>query len=73
MTIFNGIVNIIFYDAKDVLPLCLNSISQNDYNTFSSLHIPTKEHDNIVDENNQRESIESSRSFLIRTQDITYD
>ena len=32
-----------------------------------------KEHDNIMDKNNQREIVEFERSFLIGTQDNTYD
>ena len=32
-----------------------------------------KEHNNILYENNQRESIEFYRSFSIGTQDTTYD
>ena len=51
-TKINGNVNVICYDLKDFLTLCLGSISQNDYNNFSPLHIPMKEHDNITDENN---------------------
>ena len=40
--IINGNVNVICYDWKDVVPQCLRSISQNDYNTLSPLHIPMK-------------------------------
>ena len=69
----NGNVNVICYDYKDVIPPCLRSISQNDYNTLSPLHFPMKEHDNIMDENNQIESIESNISVSIGTQDTTYD
>ena len=32
-----------------------------------------KEHDNIMDENNRRESIEFYRSVSMGTQDTTYD
>ena len=32
-----------------------------------------KEHDNIMDENNRRESIEFDISVSIETQDTTYD
>ena len=64
-TIINGNVNVICYNSKYVVPPCLRSISQNDYNTFSPLHIPMTEHDNIMYENNQRESIEVERSVLI--------
>ena len=47
--IINGNVNVMCYDYKDVFPACLRSISQNGYNTFSPIHIPMKEHDNIMD------------------------
>ena len=50
-------INVICYYSKGLFSLCLGSISQNDYNTFSNLHFPMKEHDNIMDENNRRESI----------------
>ena len=49
--IINVSVNVICYDSKNVIPPCLSSISHNDYNNFSPLHIPTKEHDNIMDKN----------------------
>ena len=52
--IINVNVNVICYDLKYVFPLCLWSISHNDYNTLSPLHIPTKEHYIIIDENIQR-------------------
>ena len=57
-TIINGNANVIFYYSKDVVPLCLRSISHNGYITLSPLHIPMKEHDIIMDGNNQREGIE---------------
>ena len=47
-----GNANVIFYYLKDVVPPCLRSLSHNDYNNFSPLHIPMKEYDNIIDENN---------------------
>ena len=72
-TIIIGNVNVICYDSKDVVPLCLRSISYNYYITFSPLHIPMKEHDIIMDEKNQIEGIEFDRYFSIRTQDTTYD
>ena len=65
--IINGNVNVICHDSKDVLPPCLRSISHNYYNKFSPLHIPMKEHDNIMYENNQRESIEFEGSVPIGT------
>ena len=71
--IINGNVNIICYDSKDVVPLCLRCISQNDYNAFSPLHFPTKEHDIIMDKNNRRKGIEFEISIFIRTQYTTYD
>ena len=51
-TIINGYVNVICYYLKDFLTPCLRSVSQNDYNTLSPIHIPMKEHDNIMDGNN---------------------
>ena len=45
----NSSVNVICYDSKDVFTPCLSSISQNNYNNLSTLHIPMKEHDNIMD------------------------
>ena len=51
-TIINGNANIICYDSNDVVPKCLKSISFNDYNTLSPLHIPVKEHYIIMDGNN---------------------
>ena len=48
--IINRNINIICYDFKDVVPVCLRSISQNGYNNFPPLHIPMKEHDNIIGE-----------------------
>ena len=50
--IINDNVNVICYDSKDFLPPFLRSISQNADNTLSPVHIPMKEHDNIMDENN---------------------
>ena len=50
--ITNGGVNTIGYGLKDIVPPFLRSISHNDYNTLSPLHIPMKEHDNIMGENN---------------------
>ena len=43
-TIINVNANVICYYPKGVIPLCLQSISQNDSNTFSPLYIPVKEH-----------------------------
>ena len=71
--IINGNANVICYDSKDVVPLCLRSISQNDYNSLSTLHIPMKEHDIIMDTNNRKEGIESEISVSIGTKDTTYD
>ena len=57
-TIINGNVNVMCYDSKDVIPPCLRYISHNGYNTLLPLNITMKEHDNIIDEKNRRESIE---------------
>ena len=67
-----GNVNIICYYSKDGVPLCLSSIPQNYYNTLSPLHNLTKEHDIIMDGNNQIEGIEFERYVSILTQDATY-
>ena len=72
-TIINGNVNIACYDLKGFLPQCLWSMSQNYYNTFSLLNILVEEDDNITEENNRKEIIESERSVSIVTQDTTYD
>ena len=40
--IINGNVNVICYDSKDVVQMCLRYISQNNYNTLSPLNIPMK-------------------------------
>ena len=72
-TAINGNTNLICYDSKDDLPPYLLSISQNDYNIISPLHILMKEHYNIMDENIRIEIIELKRYASIGTQDTTYD
>ena len=72
-TIINVNVKVICYDLKNVVPQCLRSIPENDYNNFSPLHTPTKEHDIIMDEKNRRKGIKSERSVSIPTKDTTYD
>ena len=52
-TIINGYINVTYYDCKDVVPTCLQSIPNNDYSEISPLHIIMEEHDNIMNENNQ--------------------
>ena len=42
ITIIYGNLNVICYDSNDVLPLCLRSKSQNDYNTFKPDIYPQK-------------------------------
>ena len=49
--IINGNVNDICHDLYDVVPQILRYISKNDYNNLSPLHIPMKEHNIIMDEN----------------------
>ena len=71
--ITNDNVNVICYNSKYVVTQFLRYTTQNDYNTLSPLHISTKDHDNIIDENNRIKSIEFERSVLIGTQDNTYD
>ena len=70
--IINGNANILCYDWNDVVPQCLRSLSQSDYNNLSTLNIPTKENDNIIDEKHRREFKEFDKSVSIGTQD-TYD
>ena len=41
-TKISGNVNLFCYDSKDVILPSFRSISQNDYNTLSPLHIPMK-------------------------------
>ena len=55
--IINGNVNAKYYNLKDNVQSCLQYISQKYYITISPLHVPMEEHDNIMDENNRRESI----------------
>ena len=50
--IISNNINVICYDSNYVVPSCVRSISQKYYSTFSPLHIPMKEHDNIMDKNN---------------------
>ena len=71
-TIINGNINLICYDYNDVLPPCSQSISNNGYNKLSPLHIPMKEHNNIMDGKNQIKSIEFERFVSIGIQDTTY-
>ena len=72
-TIINVNAKVICHYLNYVVPPWLRSISHNYCNTLSPLHIPMKEHDNIIDENNQRESIEFNISALIGMQDTTYN
>ena len=52
--ITNGNEMVICYYWNDVVPQCLRSISQSDYNNFPPLHISMKENDITMDENNRR-------------------
>ena len=52
--ITNRNVNVICYYLKDFLPPCLQSISQNYYNTLLPLHLPMKYHNNEKYAKNQR-------------------
>ena len=69
----NSNVNVIYYDLKDFVPPCLRSISQNYFNKPPFLHILMEEHDNIMDENNQRKRIEYKISVSIVMKYTTYD
>ena len=73
MTIINGNVNVIFYDSKVVVPSSSRYISQKYLSTLPPLHVAIEEHDNVMDENNRRESIESEKSVLIGMQETTYE
>ena len=57
MTLINDNINVICYYSKDIVPPFSWYISQNYYNTMSPLHIPMKEYDNEINENDRRESI----------------
>ena len=59
--------NVICYYSKDVVPSFIRSISHKYYSTLSPLHAPMEEHDNKIDEKNQREIIELYRSVEIGT------
>ena len=59
--------------SKDVVPTCLQYISHNNKNALSLIHVPMEEHDHIMDEKNQIESIKFDRPVSIGTQDTTYD
>ena len=69
--IINVNVNVKFYDYTYVFLSSLRSISQ--YDLFSPLYVPIEQHDNIMDENNRRESIEFEISVSIVTNYFTYD
>ena len=56
-TILNVNINVIWHDLKDIVPLCLRYISQSNCNILSPLHIPMREHDIIMDGNNQIDGI----------------
>ena len=71
--IINGNIKIICYDSKDVIPPYFGFISRKIYNALSPLHIPMREHDNIMDENNRKEDIEFGTLVSIVTQDNVYD
>ena len=72
-TIINGNAKVIFNYSNDIVPSYLRSISQKDFSTLSPLHVPMKEHDNIMDKNNHIKSIGFTISVLIGTQETTYD
>ena len=70
--IINGNVNEKYYDSNGVIPYYLRKISQNSFCSLTSLHVPTEEHYNVMDENNRRENINFHRSVSIRTKDCIY-
>ena len=61
------------YDLKDVFPSSLRSTPHKYFSSLTPLNVPTEEHNNINDENNQRQSIEFDRSVSVGTQECTYD
>ena len=71
-TIINGNVNVILW-LKWCSSILFKYILLKDYSTLSPLYVPMEEHNNRTDTNNRRESIEFERSFLIGTQQWTYD
>ena len=61
--IINENFNLICYYSKYVVPSSLRPMSQKYFGSLTPLHVSMEEHDNIMDENNQIEGIESDRSF----------
>ena len=56
--VINSNVNEICYGSKYAVTYSLRSISQKYFSTISTLHVPTSEHYNLMDENNRIDSIE---------------
>ena len=44
--------------SNDVVPYYLITIPQNDFIPFAPIHVPTKEHDNIMNKNNGIQDVE---------------
>ena len=57
-TIIKGNVNGIFNDSEYIVLSSLKLVSKNCLNSLTPLHVPIEEHDNIMNENNRKESIE---------------
>ena len=46
-----------FYDSNDAASFYFRTISQSDFSSLTPLNVPTEEHENILDENNQRKLV----------------
>ena len=60
------------YNSNDAVISYLRTISQNDFSQLTPLHVSIKYHDNIMDKNYWRESIEFEISVSIGNQECTY-
>ena len=56
-----------YHYSKDVAPSNLRTILHNYFSSLTHIHVPMKEHDNIIDETNQIESIEYYKAVSIET------
>ena len=61
------------YYSNGVVPSYLRKIPQSDWISLTPLHVPTEEHDKILDENNWIETIGFEISVSIGTNDCTYN
>ena len=70
--IINGNIDVKCYYYYYVVPLSLRAISHNYIRSLAILHFPTEEHDNIMDENNQKDIIKFELSVLIVIKELNY-